>query len=109
MRKGLGIGILACMAHDEELDTGLVAINASGLFPVLTTWVGFRRDRFLSEYMYGFLEKVVPGSTRSGIDQAIHGVAEGENIVRFPNLEPVHKHPTFGSNKFKSCCGDFNL
>lgn len=109
VRKGMGVGILACMAYDEERDTDLVAINASRLFPSLTTWVGFRKDRFLSEYMYGFLERVVPGPSRNRVDQAIHGIAEGENIIPFPTLKPVHKHPTFGSKQFKSCCGEFNL
>lgn len=109
VRKGMGIGILACMAYDEERDTDLVAINVSGLFPSLTTWVGFRKDRFLSEYMYGFLERLVPGSSPGGIDQAIHGIAKGENIIPFPTLKPVHKHPTFGTRQFKKCCADFNL
>ena len=109
VRKGMGIGILACMAYDEERDADLVAINVSGLFPSLTTWIGFRKDRFLSEYMYGFLERVVPGASPGGIDQAIHGIAKGENIISFPTLKPVHKHPTFGTRQFKKCCADFNL
>ncbi len=110
VRKGMGIGIMACMAYDPVVDTDLVAIPAADLFPSLTTWVGFRRDRFLAEYMYDFLEMVVPGASRERIDQAVAGDINDANIVPFPRLKPVHKHPTFG-RKFddNACCGDFNL
>jgi LysR family cys regulon transcriptional activator len=103
VRKGMGIGIVSCMAYDEERDSDLVAINTGKLFPRLTTWVGFRRDRFLSDYMYEFLDKLVPGASRRGIDQAIHGYAEGENIISFPGIKPVQNHPLFGG-QFSNCC-----
>lgn len=97
VRKGMGVGILACMAYDEQRDSDLVAINTDKLFPRLTTWVGFRKDRFLSDYMYSFLQRLVPGANRSDIDEAIHVNAEGKNIISFPGLKPVQKHPLFGS------------
>lgn len=103
VRKGMGIGILACMAYDEQLDHDLVAIRMTNQFPRLTTWVGFRKDRFLNDYMYNFLKRIVPGASRSGIEQAIHGEAEGENTISFPDLKPIQKHPIFGS-QFKSRC-----
>ena len=106
--KGMGIGILACMAFDEERDRGLVAINTSHLFPRLVTWVGFRRDRFLNEYMYGFLERVVPGTSRNSIDLAIQGKPDKNNVIPFPGLKPVHKHPVFGT-QLKNCCAGFTL
>ena len=108
VRKGMGIGILACMAYDEHRDEDLVAINAGYLFPSLTTWVGFRKDRFLSEYMYGFLELVVPDASRDSIKQSIQGGGDEKNVIPFPTLKPVHKHPTFGK-QFANCCGGFNL
>ncbi len=102
VRKGMGIGIVACMAYDEQRDNDLVAINTGNLFPRLTTWVGFRKDRFLSDYMYSLLKQLVPGANRSGIEQAIHGYTKGGNVVSFPGIKPVQKHPLFG-NQFKSC------
>ena len=105
VRKGMGIGIVSCMAFDEQRDADLVAINTGTLFPRLTTWVGFRRDRFLSDYMYEFLDKLVPGASRSGIDQAIHGQNNGENIVSFPGIKPVQKHPLFGGRFSTRCAG----
>lgn len=108
VRKGMGIGILACMAYDPATDGDLVAIAAGELFPSPATWVGFRKDRFLAEYMYEFLEMVVPGANRERIDRAVAGESEDGNIVPFPRLKPVHKHPTFGE-QLNNCCGDFKL
>jgi LysR family cys regulon transcriptional activator len=104
VRKGMGIGILSCMAYDEQRDHDLVAINTGTLFPRLTTWVGFRKDRVLSDYMYSFLKQLVPGASRAGIKQAVHGNSRGENIIVFPGIKPVQKHPLFGS-QFRSRCG----
>ena len=105
VRKGMGIGIVSCMAYDEQQDSDLLAIDTGRLFPRLTTWVGFRRDRFLSDYMYEFLDKLVPGASRPGIDQAIHGYNEGENIISFPGIKPVQKHPLFGGQFSSRCAG----
>jgi len=103
VRKGMGIGILACMAYDEQRDHDLVTINTGNLFPRLTTWVGFRKDRFLNDYMYSFLKRIVPGASQLGIEQAVHGHTEGENVISFPGIKPVQKHTLFGS-QFKSRC-----
>jgi len=103
VRKGMGIGIVACMAFEDQTDHGLVAINTSDLFPPVTTWVGFRKDRFLSDYMYGFLQRLVPALDRRAVDRA---VAERmhNNVVVFPGPAPVQKHPGFG-RQFTNCCG----
>ena len=107
VRKGMGIGIMACMAYDERTDSDLVAINTGELFPALTTWVGFRKDRFLTDYMHEFLERVAPGTSREFIEQAINGTPEAANVIPFPNLRPVQNHPTFG-RQFDKCCGGFS-
>ena len=69
--KGMGIGIVSCMAFDAEREKDLVAIETGSLFPRLTTWVGFRRDRFLNDYMYSLLERLVPGADQTSIRKAI--------------------------------------
>lgn len=53
---GLGIGIVASMAEGRAGEDGLVALDAEGLFPRCTTWLGFRRDMILRRYMYDFIE-----------------------------------------------------
>jgi LysR family cys regulon transcriptional activator len=103
VRKGMGIGIVSCMAYDQQRDKDLVAIDTGDLFPRLTTWVGFRRDRFLSDYMFSFLKRIVPGANRAGIEQVIHGHTQGENVISFPGIKPVQNHPLFGS-QFKTHC-----
>lgn len=67
VRKGMGVGVIACMAYDAKLDADLVAIRASHLFPMCTTWIGFRRDRFLKDYMHAFIEMMVPDIDRDCI------------------------------------------
>lgn len=76
VRKGMGIGIVASMAWDASSDKGLVAISAAHLFPMCTTWIGFHKDRFLRDYMYAFLELMVPGTDREAIDRVIAAAAE---------------------------------
>jgi LysR family cys regulon transcriptional activator len=56
VRVGLGVGILARLAMDPVLDADLSVLDTSHLFPAHTSWLGFRRDMFLREYMYEFIE-----------------------------------------------------
>lgn len=56
VRLGLGIGIVASMAHVSDSQGGLVALEATGLFPRCLTWIGFRRDVVLRKYMFDFIE-----------------------------------------------------
>ncbi|HKK02318.1 MAG TPA: LysR substrate-binding domain-containing protein [Gammaproteobacteria bacterium] len=53
---GLGIGIVASMAQNEGAQGGLATLDAEGLFPRCTTWIGFRRDIALRKYMFDFIE-----------------------------------------------------
>ncbi len=56
VRMGMGVGIVASMADECGDRDDLVAIDASGLFPVSTTWIGFRRDAVLRRYMSDFIK-----------------------------------------------------
>jgi LysR family cys regulon transcriptional activator len=60
VREGLGVGILANVAIDGEEDSDLKVRDASHLFPVHTTWVGFRRGVLLRGFMYEFLQMLAP-------------------------------------------------
>ncbi len=70
VRLGLGIGIIAHMAYEEELDDDLVAIDASHLFEQSTTMIGCRRGTFLRGYMYEFMELFAPHLTREVVEEA---------------------------------------
>jgi LysR family transcriptional regulator, cys regulon transcriptional activator len=55
VRMGMGVGIVAPMAFECQDGRDLVALDAAGLFPRLTTWLGFRRDSVLRKYMVDFV------------------------------------------------------
>ena len=59
VRMGMGVGVVASMAH-ECGEKELVAINAKGLFPRCLTWIGFRRDAVLRDYMVEFIQMFAP-------------------------------------------------
>ena len=67
---GLGIGIVASIAFDEERDTRLRAIDAGQLFPVNVTRLAFRRGTFLRSYVYDFIETFASPLTREVVEQA---------------------------------------
>lgn len=70
VRLGLGIGIVAGMAHDTEADSDLVALDASHLFASSITRIGCRKDTFLRGYMYEFISEFAPHLTRDIIEAA---------------------------------------
>ena len=109
VRKDMGIGIVACMAYDKERDSDLVALEAGRLFPSCTTWIGFRKDRFLRDYMFAFLELMVPGVNRRGIEEIVEQAERGVTSSYGQALAALNRHPNIG-NRFSTCCdGGFNL
>lgn len=68
---GLGVGLLANMAYDEERDANLVRVDVSHLFPNSTTYLGVRKDAFLRAYMYGFIELIAPQFDQQAVNAAL--------------------------------------
>ena len=60
VRMGLGVGIVASMAADCADRKDLQVIDAEGLFPRSTTWIGYRKDAVMRRYMYEFLQLFAP-------------------------------------------------
>lgn len=91
VRLGVGIGIVATMAIDEEVDDDLVAIDASHLFASSVTQIGFRKGTFLRGYMYDFIERFAPHLTADMVDKATkcHGKQEMDELFQEVEL-PVH-------------------
>ncbi len=63
VRMGMGVGIVAPMAYECQDQKDLTAISAEGLFPRVTTWLGFRRDSVLRRYMVDFVALFAPHLT----------------------------------------------
>ncbi|CAA0119057.1 HTH-type transcriptional regulator CysB [BD1-7 clade bacterium] len=70
VRLGLGVGIVANLAHDAVADDDLVALDASHLFKPSVTKIGFRRGTFLRGFMYDFIEQFAPHLTREVVEKA---------------------------------------
>ncbi len=87
VRIGMGVGIVASMAQDCGEQGDLVALNATGLFPRCTTWLGFPTDTVLRRYMFDFIELFAPHltpeltaraaelSNQAAVDKLFAGVA----------------------------------
>ena len=86
VRLGLGVGIVASMAFEPEVDTDLVILDASHLFPIHTTWVGFRRGTLLRNFAYEFMQLFGPHLTRRLIDRAIEARDPESKLTLFSKI-----------------------
>ena len=87
VRLGLGIGIVAKMSYDEQVDADLVALDADHLFASSITRIGFRRGTFLRGFMYEFIERFAPHLTREVIDAACQCPTRVELDALFEGVE----------------------
>jgi len=71
VRLGLGVGIVAHMAHDPQADGDLVPLEAAHLFASSTTKIVIRRETYLRTFLYDFIEIVAPHLTRDIVDRGL--------------------------------------
>lgn len=86
VRLGLGVGIVAKMAYDPQLDRDLCAIDASHLFDFSTTKIGFRRGLFLRNYHYDFIRSFSIHLTRELVDAAVKAGSNEDRERLFSNV-----------------------
>ncbi|MEN9539424.1 MAG: hypothetical protein RLZZ126_1659 [Pseudomonadota bacterium] len=70
---GLGVGIVAAIAYDEQRDAHLRAIDAGHLFAPNLTRVAVRRGAYLRTYVYDFIQTFASPLTRTVVDRALAG------------------------------------
>ena len=87
VRLGMGVGIVASVAHDPHEDGDLVMVDASHLFPIHTTWVGFRRGTLLRNFAYDFLQQFGPHLTRRLVDTAIEARDTDAKAALFAGMQ----------------------
>lgn len=63
VRLEMGVGVVASMAMERADARDLLVLDATGLFPRLTTWLGYRRDTVLRHYMVDFISLFAPQLT----------------------------------------------
>lgn len=68
---GLGIGIVASMAVQQNGSHGLQVIDAAHLFAQNVTRLAVRRGAYLRQYTYDFIQQFAPELSRADIDAAM--------------------------------------
>lgn len=68
---GMGVGIVASVAVDEERDAHLRILDAGHLFQVNVTRLGLRRGAWLRGYAYRFIETFVPTLNKEVVAKAL--------------------------------------
>ncbi|UUX95907.1 CysB family HTH-type transcriptional regulator [Aquabacterium sp. J223] len=68
---GLGVGIVASIAYDDERDRHLTALDARHLFAVNMTRLAIRRGSYLRHYAYDFIEAFASPLTKRVVEQAL--------------------------------------
>jgi len=86
VRLGLGVGIIASVAIEPVVDADLAVVDASHLFPIHTTWVGFRRGTLLRNFAYDFMQLFGPHLTRRLIDRSLEARGPGSESELFRKI-----------------------
>jgi len=87
VKLGIGVGIVASMAFDADIDKELVAIDASHLFASSTTKIGLRRGTILRGFMYEFIELFAPHLDKALVDKALNTRKNDEIEQLFAGVE----------------------
>ena len=87
VRMGMGVGVVASMAADCADKEDLQVIDAEGLFPRSTTWIGYRKNAVLRRYMFEFLQLVAPHVSSQQLDDIRRATSQEDIDVLFDASE----------------------
>ncbi len=91
VRIGSGVGIIAQMAYEPELDGDLLALDASHLFDSSVTHIGMRRNRQLRPFMYDFIKQFAPHLDQQCVDSALVATSQRDREKLFELVDlPVN-------------------
>ncbi len=76
---GLGVGVIASVAFDDQRDATLVALDARHLFATNTTRIAVKRGAFLRAYVFDFIRTFAAPLTREVVERALAS-APGEVV-----------------------------
>jgi len=87
VRSGLGVGIIAKMAYEPDLDKDLRALDAAHLFDASTTHIGMRQHRKLRPFMYDFIEQFAPHLSKERVDAALACTTANSRASVFEDID----------------------
>jgi len=87
VRMGLGVGIVASMAAEYADRKDLQVIDAEGLFPRSTTWIGYRKDTVLRRYMIDFIQLFASHLSPQQLDAIRRATSQEDIDVLFDRSE----------------------
>jgi LysR family cys regulon transcriptional activator len=87
VRLGLGVGIVARMAYDPDIDGDLVALDAEHLFGRSVTKICLRRDMYIRGFIYDFIRLFASHLTPEIIQQALALREKHEIEALFKHIE----------------------
>jgi LysR family cys regulon transcriptional activator len=90
VRMKLGVGVISSLAYDIDVDSDLVAIDASHLFEPTVTKFALKRGVSIRSYMYGFMKLFSPHLTDSLINQALSTKSNAEVTEIFSKIDIPH-------------------
>ncbi|MEK8051409.1 CysB family HTH-type transcriptional regulator [Ideonella sp. DXS22W] len=73
---GLGVGIVAAIAFDDERDLHLRAIDARHLFAANMTRLAIRRGAWLRDYVFDFITTFAPPLTKALVHKALQAAPD---------------------------------
>ena len=71
VRSGLGVGVVADLAFDAIEDSDLVRLNVPELTDSYLCSIGIRRDSYIPNYMYKFIEGFAPHLNRDVVAEVM--------------------------------------
>jgi LysR family cys regulon transcriptional activator len=75
---GMGVGIIASIALDEERDQNLRILEGRHLFEINQTRLAILKGNWLRGYAYSFIEIFVPTLTRNVVEKALLSTLDAE-------------------------------